>query len=127
MLSLPKVLVTGLIDSILTIWLASMTVADGKAENSREAPHEAARLFSQQRVLPGQNRVEPEGVERGGPAAPPSQGRTARSGLSCAQPARAGPDIAGRPGRRSHPVARHHRVAGGNPARTAVAAQRSTA
>ena len=59
---------------------------------------EAARLFPQQRVLPGQNRVESEGLERRAPAASSAQGRTARPVLSRDQSARAGSDAAGRRG-----------------------------
>ena len=104
-----------------------MTATASKQQEHEGGSDEAARLFPQQRVLPGQNSVEPEGVERGSPAAPSSQGRTARSRLSRDQSARAGADAAGRCGRDPHPVARHHRMAGGNPSRTAAAAERSAA
>src|SRR5260370_34744853 len=94
----------------------------GKQQEPEGGSDEAARLFPQQRILSGQNSVEPEGIERRSPAAPPSQGRTARSRLSRDQSARAGADAAGRSGRDHHPVAGHHRMAGGNPSRTAAAA-----
>src|SRR5215212_2468010 len=87
---------------------------------------EAARLFPQQRVLPGPNRLESKGPKRGAPVAPPPQGRTARSILSRHQPARAGADAAG-PWRHYYPVARHHRMAGGNSPRAAAAAEGSAA
>src|SRR3984893_19528074 len=89
----PVVLVV--IDSILTIWLASIK----QTRKFEGGSDEAARLFPQPRVLPGPNSVEPEGVERGTPAAPSSQGRAARSRLSRDQSARAGSDAAGRSGR----------------------------
>src|SRR5882762_6611084 len=123
MASLPWFLLCQSIDSILTIWLASIK----QTIRLEGGSDEAARLFPQQRVLPGQNRVEPEGVERGPPAAPSSQGRTARPRLSRDQSARAGPHVAGRSGRDHHPVARHHRMAGGNPPHTAAAAERAAA
>src|SRR5258706_15999688 len=109
MASLPWFLLCRSIDSILTRWLASIK----QTIKFEGVSDEAARLFPQQRVLPGQNSVEPEGVERGSPAAPSSQRRTARLRLSRDQSARAGPDVAGRSGRVHHPVARHHRMAGG--------------
>src|SRR5450759_4871618 len=120
------ILVARIIDSILTKWIASM-LRQEQTKRSRGGSDEAARLFPQQRVLPGQNRVEPEGLERGPPAAPSSQGRTARPRLSRDQSAGAGSDAAGRPRRDHHPVAGHHRMAGGNPSRTAAAAERPTA
>src|SRR3984893_7043983 len=123
MASLPWFLLCQSIDSILTIWLASIK----QTRKFEGGSDEAARLFPQQRVLPGQNRVEPEGVERGPPAAPSSQGRAARSGLSRDQSARTGPDAAGRSGRDHHPIAGHHRMAGGNPSRTAAASERPAA
>src|SRR5712691_1616309 len=121
-----RVLVASIIDSILTKWIASMR-ATSKTTKFEGGSDEAARLFPQQRVLPGQNSIEPEGLGRRSPAAPSSQGRTARSRLSRDQSARAGPDAAGRSGRDHHPVAGHHRMAGGNPSRTAVAAEGSAA
>src|SRR6202158_4206 len=123
MASLPWFLLCQSIDSILTIWLASIK----QTRKFEGGSDEAARLFPQQRVLSGQNSVEPEGVERGSPAAPSSQGRTARSRLSRDQSARAGADAGGRSGRDHHPVARHHRMAGGNLSPTAAAAEGSAA
>src|ERR1700730_19096035 len=113
MASLPWFLLCQSIDSILTIWLAAIK----QTRKFEGGSDEAARLFPQQRVLPGQNSVEPEGVERGSPAVPSSQGRAARSRLSRDQSARAGPDAAGRSGRDHHPVTGHHRMAGENPSR----------
>jgi len=92
-----------------------------------EACHEAARLFPQQRVLPGQNRLEPEGFRRRPPAPSSAQGRAARSRLSRHQPARPGADAAGRGRHDHHPVTRHHRMAGRNPPRPAAVADRSAA
>src|SRR5712671_1323970 len=103
------------------------TQANNKQQEQKGGSYEAARLFPQQRVLSGQNSVEPEGVERGSFAAPPSQGRTARPRLSRDQSARAGADAAGRYGRDPHPVARHHRMAGRNLSRTGALAERSAA
>src|SRR4051794_31661864 len=79
--SASRVLLFRLIDSILTNWLASMRPARAPETIIREVFDEAARLFPQQRFISGQDRVEPEGFERGSPAASPSQGRAARSGL----------------------------------------------
>src|ERR1700716_453178 len=115
----PVILVAGLIDSILTTWLASMK----QTRKFRGGSDEAARLFPQQRVLPGQNRAESKGTKRNPPAAPSPQGRTAPSRLSRDQSAGAGPDAAGRSGRGHHPIAGHHRMAGGNPSRTAAASE----
>src|SRR5260370_7544758 len=90
----------------------------GKQQEPEGGSDEAARLFPQQRVLSGQNSVEPEGLERGPPAAPSAQGRTARTRLSRDQSARAGSDAAGRPRPAHHPVARPHQMAGRNPSPT---------
>ena len=68
-----------------------------------------------------------KGLARGAPAAPSAQGRAARPRLSRDQPAGAGADAGRRCGRGPHPVARHHRMAGGNPSRTAAAAEGSAA
>src|SRR3954447_11894206 len=76
----------------------------------RGGSDEAARLFPQQRILSGQDRVESQGPERKTPAASPSQGRTMRAGLSGDQSAGAGPDPGGRRGSGADPVARHHRM-----------------
>jgi maleylpyruvate isomerase len=57
------------------------SVNDGKQkqpEDLREVFDEAARLFPQQRVLPGPNRVEPEGAERR------ASGPSLRKGEQCA-------------------------------------------
>src|SRR5450756_2824113 len=94
------VLVASQIDSILTIWVASMRQRHQTISFQGEVLDEAARLFPQQRVLPGQNRVESEGARRRPPAAPSAQGRAARPGLSRHQPAGAGADAAG--GGRDH-------------------------
>src|SRR6266550_3694257 len=101
------------------------SVNDGNESKQREpegGSDEAARLFPQQRGLSGQNSIEPEGVERASPATPPSQGRTARPGLSRNQSARAGADAAGRCRRDHLPVARHQQIAGGNSSRTSAGA-----
>src|ERR1700690_943992 len=98
-----------MIDSILTKWIASMTQAK-KTRSLEGGSDEAARLFPQQRGLPGPYSLEPEGFERRPPAAPSAQGRAARPLLSGDQSARAGADAAGRPRRDRHPVAGHHRM-----------------
>src|ERR1700721_3482297 len=84
-----------MIDSILTKEIASMT-QHKKTSSLEGGSDEAARLFPQQRGLPGPYRLEPEGFECRSPAAPSAQGRAARSGLSRDQSARAGADAAGR-------------------------------
>src|SRR3954453_19594545 len=106
------------LDSVNPGWKAT-TIFEGGSD-------EAARLFPQQRVLPRPNRLEFKGSKRGALAAPPAQGRTARSRLSRDQSAGAGADAAGRQ-RRHYPVAGHHRMAGRNSPRAAAAAERSIA
>src|SRR3984885_15565970 len=91
MASLPLLLWFRIIDSILTKWIASMTNTR-KPWKRRGGSDEAARLFPQQRVLPGQNRVEPEGLKRRPSAASFAQGRAMRPGLSRDQSAGAGAD-----------------------------------
>src|ERR1700740_3829970 len=91
-----------IIDSILTKWVASMTNTR-KQWKQRGGSDEAARLFPQQRVLPGQNRVEPEGLKRRPSTAPSAQGRTMRPGLSCDQSAGAGAEAGARYRRRAPP------------------------
>src|SRR6185437_7362780 len=85
----------GLIDSILTIRLASMPPPEqtGRLDRRkavRGGSDEAAWLLPQQRVLPGQDRAEPEGARRRAFAAPSAQGRAMRALLPCHQPAGAG-------------------------------------
>src|ERR1700722_16196485 len=99
-----------IIDSILTKWVASMS-QQKQNEKIWGGSDEAAWLFSQQRVLPGQNRVEPEGFERRAPAAPSSQGRAMRALLSGDQSAGTGPNAGERCRCDPHPVARDHRMA----------------
>src|SRR5882757_5909402 len=111
------------IDSILTIWLASTR----QQTTQRGGSDEAARLFPQQRVIPGQDRAEPQGAFRKTPAASPSQGRTMRARLSRDQPAGTGADAGKRWRRDPDPVARHHRMAGRDPSRTAAVAKGSAA
>src|SRR5580704_1198908 len=86
---------------------------------------EAAWLFPQQRVLPGQDRPESQGAIRRAPAASPSQGRTMRPQLSRDQPAGPGAGAGGRPGCGADAVARHHGMAGRDPSRTAAIAEGS--
>src|SRR5882757_779460 len=111
------------IDSILTIWLASTK----QQTTQRGGSDEAARLFPQQRVIPGQDRAEPEGAFHRTPRPSSSQGRTVRARLSRDQPAGAGADAGERRRRDPDPVARHHRMAGRNSPHTATATEGSAA
>src|SRR5690348_1133556 len=105
MISLPSFFYCFMIDSILTIWIASMTAprANDKRQTikSEGGSDEAAWLFSQQRGIPGQDRAEPQGVAGRSPVASPSQGRTVRARLSRHQPAGAGADAGRRHGGRA--------------------------
>src|SRR5690242_17680482 len=92
-----------------------------------EAEHEAARLFPQQRGLPGENSVEPERVNRRSIEPSPAQGRAAVSDLSRDQPAGAGSRLAGRQRRNADPVARDYRMAGRNSPLTAALAETGAA
>ena len=94
---------------------------------SREGSDEAARLFPQQRVIPGPDRAESQGLARRASRPPPSQGRTMRARLSRHQPAGAGPGAGGRCGNGVDPIARHHRMAGRNPSPAAAVAEGSAA
>src|SRR5579863_9124196 len=85
----PPVVLIRTIDSILTKWIASMT-QQKKTRSLEGGSDEAARLFPQQRVLPGPYSLEPEGFERRSPAASSAQGRAARPRLPDDQSAGAG-------------------------------------
>src|ERR1700757_912315 len=66
-----------------TRWRSCAGVTSENVRKQKGRPkHEAARLFPQQRVLPGQNSVEPERVRRGTADASSAQGRAALSRLS---------------------------------------------